>query len=155
MEIKPTGEIIVRAPFSMPDKEIDIFIIKHETWVEKHISQIKPPLPTDTETVEALRKEAKRIIPPKVEKYSALMGLTPKSVKITSAKRSFGSCSGKNALCFSLYLAMQSEYAIDYVVVHELAHIKHKNHSNRFYMLIERYLPDYKDRISILKGRSH
>ncbi|MBQ7124843.1 MAG: M48 family metallopeptidase [Clostridia bacterium] len=154
IEITPAREAVVRAPILMPDIEIEASIGKHEKWIEKHLNQARPSLPTDSETVEALRDEAKKIIPPKVEKFSSLMGLTPKSVKITSAKRSFGSCSGKNSLCFSLYLLLQPEYAIDYVVVHELAHIKYKNHGKDFYLLIEKYLPDYKERISVLKGKT-
>ena len=59
--------------------------------------------------------------------------------------------SGKNSLNFSYRLMMYPKEAIDYVVVHELAHIKHHNHSADFYKLIEQYMPDYKKRIAILK----
>ena len=81
------------------------------------------------------------------------MGLTPTSVKITSAKTRFGSCSSKNALCFSLYLCLYPSEAIDYVVVHELAHIKHKNHSREFYDFVASVMPDYKEREKIVKGK--
>ena len=68
--------------------------------------------------------------------------LTPKSVKITSAKKRFGSCSPQNGLCFSLYLMTYPDEAVDYVVVHELAHIRYHNHSPAFHALVGRYLPD-------------
>ena len=79
------------------------------------------------------------------------MGLKPSSVKITSAEKRFGSCSSKNGLCFSWRLLAYPTAAVEYVVVHELAHIKHHNHSPAFYALIEKYMPDYKERQKLLK----
>lgn len=79
------------------------------------------------------------------------MDLYPKSIKITSAKTRFGSCSGDNRLCFSYLLMLYPKEAVDYVIVHELAHIKEHNHSKRFYKLIEKYMPDYKEKIKLLK----
>lgn len=80
------------------------------------------------------------------------MGTDYTGIKITSAKTRYGSCSAKNSLCFSLYLMQKPLYAVDYVIVHELAHTVHHNHGKDFYKLIEKYMPDYKDRISVLKG---
>ena len=104
------------------------------------------------EELDKLIKMAEVYIPSRVEYYSRLMKLEPAGIKITKAKKRFGSCSGSNSLCFSCYLMLYSESAIDYVVVHELAHIKHHNHSNDFYKLIEKFLPDYKERIKQLKA---
>ena len=112
-----------------------------------------PPRPEPTaKEIEALRTAAKAYLPARVEHYAAIMGLTPASVKITSAKRRFGSCSGRNGICFSLYLMQYPPEAIDYVVVHELAHIRHKNHSAAFHALVAKYLPDHKARRAMLKG---
>ena len=80
------------------------------------------------------------------------MGLFPTGVKITSAQKRLGSCSYKNSLCFSYKLMQFPQDVIDYVVVHELAHIEHKNHSNDFYELISQYIPDYKDKIFVIKN---
>ena len=79
------------------------------------------------------------------------MGLKPKGVKITSAKKRFGSCSANDSICYSWRLMLYPKEAIDYVVVHELAHIVHKNHGQGFYSLIEKYLPDYKERENLLR----
>jgi predicted metal-dependent hydrolase len=79
------------------------------------------------------------------------MGLRPAGVKITSAAKRFGSCSAKNSLCFSWRLMRYPEAAIDYVIVHELAHIRHKNHGRDFYTLIGAVLPDYRERKKLLK----
>ena len=93
-----------------------------------------------------LRKKAKDILPEKVEYYSKIMGVTPKSIKVNSAKKRYGSCSGENNINFSLYLMDKDERFIDYVVVHELAHIRHHNHSKGFYSFVESVMPDYKER---------
>jgi len=79
------------------------------------------------------------------------MNLYPTGLKITSARTRFGSCSSKNSICFSWRLMYYPEPAIDYVVVHELAHIAHKNHGPQFWALVERYLPDYRARRAMLR----
>lgn len=153
IEIRPGGEVVVRSPIGVPKKYIDDIVNKKEEWIESHqknLLKIKPKTYTQEE-VDRLKKLAMEHIPRRVEYYSKLMGLTPSGVKITSAKKRFGSCSYKNNICFSLYLMEYPGEAIDYVVVHELAHIKEKNHGKNFYALIENILSDYKNRIKILK----
>ena len=86
-----------------------------------------------------------------MEYYGRLMGLMPTGLTITDARKRFGSCSGKNRISFAWRLMRYPEEAIDYVVVHELAHIRHKNHGEAFYQLIASVLPDYKERIKLLK----
>ena len=103
------------------------------------------------EEIAVLREKARTYIPARVKYYSERMGLFPSAVKISSAAARFGSCSAKNSLNFSYRLMQYPAEAIDYVVVHELAHIKHHNHGKEFYALIGQYLPDYKKRIEILK----
>lgn len=101
--------------------------------------------------MEALRRRAKAELPPRVAYYSQILGVTPTGIKITSAKKRFGSCNGKNSICFSLYLMQYPQAAIDYVVVHELCHIRHHDHSPAFYRLVESVLPDYKERERLLR----
>ena len=79
------------------------------------------------------------------------MGVTPTGLKITTARKRYGSCSPTNSLCFSCFLMARPEAAIDLVVVHELCHIKEKNHGPRFYALLEQYLPDHKERKNLLR----
>jgi predicted metal-dependent hydrolase len=76
--------------------------------------------------------------------YSRELNLRPKSVKITSAEKRWGSCSEKDNLSFSFRLIMAPPAVIDYVVVHELMHIKEKNHSEKFWRLVESAMPQYK-----------
>ena len=72
-------------------------------------------------------------------------------VKITTARKRYGSCSGKNSLCFSCFLMLCPEEAIDLVVVHELCHIQVKNHGPDFYALLEQVLPDWRERKKLLR----
>ena len=87
----------------------------------------------------------------RVDYWSDIMGLTPTGLKITSARTRFGSCSGKNSLCFSWRLMQYPREAIDYVVVHELAHIRHHDHSAAFYRFIASVMPDHEARRALLR----
>ena len=154
LEITDRATLLVRAPLKMSGREIEKFVLKYSDWIDEKLRIAQKRSECERaldEREEELRKKAEYLFPMLTERYSAVMGLKPASVKITSAKRRFGSCSGKNGICFSWRLAAYPLPAIEYVVVHELAHIKHHNHSAAFYKLIERYMPDYRSRIKLLK----
>ena len=80
----------------------------------------------------------------RLEHYSSMLGLAHGGFRITSAERRWGSCSERNRLAFSFRLIMAPPEVIDYVVVHELAHILQKNHSSKFWDLVLEVLPDYR-----------
>lgn len=154
IEITDNCEIIVRAPKKISDREITEFVNKYRGWIDEKLPEARRRAEKKrkiSENEEELRQAAHEIIPPLVETYSKIMELRPSSVRITSAEKRFGSCSGKNSLCFSWRLMAYPIEAVEYVVVHELAHIKHHNHSSAFYSLIEKYMPDYKERQKLLK----
>jgi predicted metal-dependent hydrolase len=90
-----------------------------------------------------LKHEAKVYIPQRVRHYAAQMGLNPDRVKITSAFGRWGSCSAKKRLNFAWMLLMADDEAIDSVIVHELSHMVHLNHSREFYQTVREYCPDY------------
>jgi len=104
---------------------------------------VLPPEGREAAVEAFLRKQAAQVIPGRVEELGEKMGLRPAGVKITGAKTRWGSCSGKNSLCFSFRLICLPPGLVDAVVVHELAHIRIKNHSERFYREVERIMPDY------------
>ena len=155
LEVSREGVVIVRAPNRARARDIELFLAAHEEWLEKALARQserreKYPEPTAEEKNELIAR-AKAVLPDKVEKYAAIMGVMPTGVRITGAEKRFGSCSGKNSLCFSWRLMRYPEAAIDYVVVHELAHIRHKNHGKQFYGFIESVMPDYKEREKLLR----
>ncbi len=147
--------VVVRAPMRMSRRRIDATVAANEGWINSSLEQVRKrreqyPELTEAEIVR-LKRAAKEYIPQRVEYFSRLTGLTPTAVKINSAKKRFGSCSDKNSINFSYRLMRYPPEAIDYVVLHELCHIAEHNHSAAFYSLIERYMPDYKQREKILK----
>lgn len=156
LEITKDLRIIVRSPMRASTRDIARMVQTHAQWIESHLEtqrkrlEARPALTKDEEA--NLRRLAKEIIPLKVAYYGRLMNLEPSGITITSAEKRFGSCSPKNRLAFSWRLLRYPEAAVDYVVVHELAHIPHKNHGKAFYALIEAFLPDYKERKKLLKG---
>jgi len=101
--------------------------------------------------VRIYRMLAKRDLTNKVLNFAKQMSVTPIAVKINGAKTRWGSCSGKKSLNFSWRLIMAEDAVVDYVVVHELAHITEMNHSARFWAIVENVLPDYKERQKRLK----
>lgn len=155
LEISVDARLVVRAPRRCSVLTIKKFVESHADWIEKHIEKQrrrtqKIRAMTEDE-VAALIARAKQEIPPLVESFAAQMGLRPTNVRITGAQKRFGSCSAQNRLCFSYRLMLFPPEAIEYVVVHELSHIVHKNHGVDFYALIESVLPDYKQRDRMLK----
>jgi predicted metal-dependent hydrolase len=102
--------------------------------------------------VQVYRMLARREIAEKVESFANRMGVTQGAVKINGAKSRWGSCSGKKSLNFSWRLIMADDEVVDYVVVHELAHITEMNHSQRFWDIVAAVLPDYPERRKRLKA---
>ncbi|MBQ8302206.1 MAG: M48 family metallopeptidase [Clostridia bacterium] len=149
------GSLIVRAPFFTSKRKIDEIVSSHREWIDKSIEKQRAKSEkydslTD-EKIASLRKAAKQILPIKVAHYAKIMGLKYGRITITGAKTRFGSCSSKGNISFSYLLMLYPEEAIDYVVVHELAHLVEMNHSSRFYKIVEGVLPDYKERKKLLK----
>ena len=97
------------------------------------------------------KEAAKRIVPPLVEKWSNKMSLTPINIRFRKTKRQWGSCSGKNVLSFNTMMMKLPQDVIQYIIVHELAHISHKHHQKSFWELVEQHLPDYKLHVTQLK----
>lgn len=155
LEVNEDCSVVLRAPLWCSDKVIEGFIDDKKDWLETALQRQKKrnenKVVLDNEKISELKKRAKEVIPQRVEYYSKIMNVQPNGIKITSAQKRFGSCSSKNSLCFSYMLMLYPEEAIDYVVVHELAHIRFHNHGKAFYSFIKEILPDYNDRERLLK----
>lgn len=155
IRVTPQGQVVVRAPSGMSKRTIDTIVEKHSAWIEKRVNAAKehPSVIYDLSQGEInnLKDKTRKIILPIVNKYAHIMGLSPTKINITSAKRVFGSCTAKKHLNFSFRLCLYPEDAIEYVVVHELAHMKEMNHSKKFWAVVEKYLPDYNERKKLLK----
>ena len=98
------------------------------------------------------KKQARKVITERVELFARQHGFKVKKIRISSARTRWGSCSQKGTLSFSWRLVMAPLNVIDYVVVHELCHLKEMNHSKTFWVQVETILPDYKTRRKWLKN---
>ena len=155
LELTGEGKLLVRAPRRVSEAYIRRFVADHEDWIRKAVArrearQEAHPKPSAPEQAAMIRR-AKEILPEKAARYAALLGVEPTRITITGARTRFGSCSAKNSLSFSWRLMDYPEEAIDYVVVHELAHIRHHDHSKAFYNLVASVLPDHKARRALLR----
>ena len=156
LEITKACRVLVRAPLRLSKETIDRFVSGQGDWIAAHLeaarqrAQTAPP-PATEEEIAALKERARAVLPGKVAYWSAVTGLRPTGLRITTARKRYGSCSGTNSLCFSCFLMNYPEEAIDLVVVHELCHIREKNHGPGFYALLAKYLPDHRERKKLLK----
>jgi predicted metal-dependent hydrolase len=155
LEVTREQTVLVRAPWRCPQREIDSFVSGHGDWIRDKLAQQKKreearPEPTEEER-RALIARAKAELPGRVAFFGGMMGLTPAGITVTGAAKRFGSCSPKNRLCFSWRLMRYPAEAVDYVVVHELAHLVHRNHGKAFHALVASVLPDWKERKKLLR----
>ena len=154
IQIKRDGAILVRVPMWTSESTINEFVAKHSNWIEKKQELVKNahiPEDFDQSEIKALKERLLKIIEPLIEYYSIKMGVYPTRISINSARTRFGSCSSKKSLNFSYRLALYPYEAIEYVCVHELAHLKEMNHSKGFWAIVEEQLPDYKSRKALLR----
>ena len=146
IEVNREAKVIVHAPNRMPTAQIEAFLQKHAAWIAEKQERAKARmLPELTDA------EARTVLAEKTAYYAAKMGVTYTHIGITSAKTRFGSCSKKGSINYSYRLMLFPEAAWDYVVVHELCHRKHFDHSKAFWQTVASILPDYKERAKLLK----
>ena len=158
MQVKGDGQVEVRAPLWTTDTEIRRFLETHRRWLEKHLQKARALQQakagvrklTGAEIAE-LKKKAKRVLPERVAYWAPLIGVKPGRIAIRCQKTRWGSCSAKGNLNFNCLLMLAPDGVIDSIVVHELCHLKHMNHSKRFYAEIEKVLPDYRQHQQWLK----
>ena len=100
------------------------------------------------------KKEAKKVLHERVEICARLDNASYKKIRVTSARRRWGSC-GNGALNFSWRLVMAPIEIIDYIVAHEVTHLTHKNHKKRFRAKVKKLYPNYKSAEVWLKQNGH
>ncbi|MBM7614805.1 M48 family metallopeptidase [Alkaliphilus hydrothermalis] len=98
------------------------------------------------------RDRAKTLIEERVNYYQRFFNIRPAAIKIKEQKKRWGSCTSKNELLFNWRCAMAKSSALDYIVVHEMCHMYHKDHSKEFWELLASVLPDYEVRKGWLKN---
>jgi predicted metal-dependent hydrolase len=90
------------------------------------------------------RKEAEKVIFKRIEHYKPKFSIEPVKIKIKEQKKRWGSCSHRGSIYFNWRIIMAPPLVIDYVIVHEMSHLIHRNHSHQFWKQVWSILPDYK-----------
>lgn len=147
------GKVTVKAPIRLKDKSIYDFVSKKSKWIYEKIKQdredpkkqeeIKP------EDIEKLKLVVKRY----VEKYAKLLKEKPNKIRMKDIKYAWGSCSSNRNITINKKLAGKDEKVIEYVVLHEMCHLKYMNHSKEFWNLVENHMPEYKKYKNMLKSK--
>ena len=154
IQIRTDGSVVVRVPMHASDRAIKRFVSAHARWIADNRGQMferRKKLadnPYDIPAWESLsaadKKIAKQKIMEHVDYYSRRMEIDYGSISMRNQKSRWGSCSSKGNLNFNYRLAYLPEELLDYVVVHELAHRRHMDHSVAFWEEVETYYPAYK-----------
>lgn len=157
IQIRPDGTVVFRAPMRMPESEIRRVLQEKRSWIETHrekavnnqMSAAQAPL--TVEDIHRLAQEAAAALPPLVKAYAARMGVTYGRITVRNQVSRWGSCSSSGNLNFNCLLMLAPTEVREYVVVHELAHRRHMDHSAAFWQEVEKVLPDYRERVRWLK----
>lgn len=157
LQIKPDGSVIVRAPLRLPEREILKFLKEKSDWIESHLQKVNAAnaageeQPLTMEEIQTLADRALREIPPRVAEYAAIMGVTYGRITIRNQTTRWGSCSSTGNLNFNCLLMLMPQEVVDYVIVHELSHRRHMDHSAAFWAEVASVIPDYKTHVKWLK----
>jgi len=147
--VRRDGRLEVRAPLRTSREQIDEFVRNKRDWIEKtrrRLSAGRRIVRLTKKEEAAYKQQAKAYLQQKCRHFSEVMGVRHGEVRISGAKTRWGSCSRKGTINFTYRLMFVPEELADYVVVHELAHLKEMNHSGRFWYVVEQVMPDYRAR---------
>jgi predicted metal-dependent hydrolase len=148
LRLDAEGNAIVRAPLRFAKYRIDEFVAEKSGWIAKNRRKIAEQMENfsgfNPGEIARLKSEAAENFRERVNFFSALMSVTPAKVKISDARTRWGSCSGKNSVNLNWRLMLCPAEIRDYVIIHELAHISHKNHGAKFWARVAEFSPNYK-----------
>ncbi len=163
LEISRDGEIIVRAPWLMPEQDVRRFLQEKEDWIgskllaQKQRREEREQARQDgqdrlsREEIQDLARQALEVLPARTAYFARLLGVSYGRITIRNQKSRWGSCSAKGNLNYNCLLMLTPPEIQDYVVVHELCHRLEMNHSPRFWDHVASVLPDYRQRRDWLK----
>lgn len=138
------GNVIVKAPKYISKEYIDNIIDKKRDWILKKLEEtktVKKEREYTNKDIEKLKNKLDVIFKELIEETN----LIPNKVRIRNIKCAWGSCSSNKNITINLKLVDRQDIEIKYVVLHELCHLKYMNHSEKFWNLVEKYMPEYKE----------
>ncbi len=153
------GRLLVRAPLRISNTEISRFLQEKQGWIDKHLARVRAQeeakkgiSPLTGAELRTLVQDAKRLIPDRVAYFARVLGVSYGRITIRCQRTRWGSCSSRGNLNFNCLLMLAPRDVLDSVIVHELCHRKHMDHSAAFYQEVLRVLPDYKAQDKWLKS---
>ncbi len=158
--IRRTGEVVVSAPVGVPQIFITAYVARMQKWIASKVALIEKRLPRDK--VSAVpsgrrdfmlhKEEALRILSERTKELNQSYQFSYTKIVVRNQKTRWGSCSRHGVINFNYRLASMPDEVRDYVIVHELCHLKQFNHSKNFWDLVRQTVPDYKEIKKKLKG---
>lgn len=153
LQIMADGSVLARVPYWVTNTQVKSFLREHTDWIVKKSSERKKicdrnqkiGAPPYGDLTAAKRRRVRDLIAGRVDHYCEKMGVSVGRIAVRNQKTRWGSCSAKGNVNFNYLLAYLPEKLLDYVVIHELAHRKHMDHSKEFWEEVKRYCPDYKE----------
>ena len=148
-------KVVVTIPRLVSKRMVERFIHQHKEWITKQLEKIKfssaLPIPHTTQEIHRAKITARQLVLKKLLQFNEQYNFYYASVSIRSQRTRWGSCSRRQHLSFNYQIALLPEELADYIVIHELCHLKEMNHSKNFWALVAQTIPDYRDRRRQLK----
>ena len=156
ISVKPGGHVVVSAGKHVPVLLINGFIRQHQAWIEKTVAKLKDrPVSIlkkhDPVEYKRLKKSALKLVEERLAHFNREYHFVFKKISIRNQKSQWGSCSKSGTLSFNYKLLLVPPELADYVIVHELCHVGEHNHSPRFWALVNKTVPDFRERRRALK----
>lgn len=146
IRVHPVKGVTVSVPYIVPFAVARIFFEARRGWIletmAKQKERYKDVKVASPDEVEALRRQAKRELPPRLAEFAERYGFTYNRVTIKHNATNWGSCSGKGNINLNLNIVRLPKVLQDYVLLHELCHLRHQDHGQGFHLLLEHVLTD-------------
>lgn len=156
LSVHPDGKIIVSKPPLVPQILVTRFVKKHEAWILKKLDHIKKhPAPLlgklTVRDYKAHKELARALVTERTQFYASKYGFSFGTIRIGNQKGRWGSCSKRGNLNFNYKIVFLPKELQDYIIIHEVCHLKEHNHSARFWSLVTKECPDWKTHRKSLK----
>ena len=150
IKITADMQIVVFVPLYVSDNEIERMVISKSKWIDEHMLKVQSTIDERSklekitfEQIKELADQSVEYIPKRVKYYAEKENFIYNKITIKNLVSRWGSCSTKGNLNFNCLLMLTPDYVIDYIVVHELCHLREMNHSEKFWAEVEKIMPDY------------
>ena len=146
--ITPDGHVQVRCPNRMPAAEVDAFVREKARWIKTHLDKyaaLPHGEPFTKSEIECYVNRTKRLLQERLPTLAQQVGVSYRRISVRSQRTRWGSCSSRGNLNFNCLLSLVPTEVFDYVVIHELCHLKEMNHSPKFWSEVETHMPQYRN----------